>query len=198
MNKIKNFALVIMTLFMMNDSYSQTNSNSKVSQNKTTQNIARVKAYGDLFFGMPSDSVENILQAQTYSLTIGNYEYIVYCYYHAADLLYKISFTQVMPLSAGFYDTYLKVMHNDLLLTLKNKFGSPTTIYGYPDFLKMDNGYTKLSNVWRQKDKTIELGIGENDFSYFVCLFIYHNKMNSDVIKGIDKQQNQNRQNSGF
>ena len=85
-----------------------------------------------------------------------------------------------------------------MYLTLKNKFGPPTSFYGFPNFLRMDNGYTKLSAIWKSKEKTIELGVGETDFTYFVNVFIYHNEMNRRVERGQDDMLEENRNNSKF
>ncbi|MEI6697287.1 MAG: hypothetical protein WCO13_14630 [Bacteroidota bacterium] len=177
MCKIKILFLIVGVILFFNESFSQ--KINKKPREKITQNNSRVNAYEYLFFGMPEDSVFFLMNSSSETFKIGNYAYSIRCNYNKYRCLSSISFTQIIQLFTDSYDKELKEIHNDLLLELKNKYGNPTNKYGYPSIEKLYAYATKTmaTNTWKLKDKTIEIGIEEYNFSYFVWLEIHPNKI---------------------
>jgi len=144
--------------------------------NKPKTQMGKILAWDNIYFGMPRDTVENLIQESSNPnvYIVGDYECRIYCYYNSANLLNKISLITV-PLSLASYETGLQMWYDEIVKTLTEEFGKPTSNRGYPDISKLKHGKTELSTIWNLKAKTIQMGMGRNYNDGFVSIFIFKN-----------------------
>lgn len=96
---------------------------------------------------------------------------------------------QVYAINITFYGKYIT---SDLDLSLKtfieeklkplfvNKYGSPTKNYGYPNIFQLKEGYITYISKWILTDKTIIIGVQQNDFCFYPKIIISDNKLSAE------------------
>lgn len=139
-------------------------------------------AYGELKFGDSEATVRYKLkhlkfdQLQyrdggfyyVYNVEIGQFNYELRCDFYE-NKLYRVRITS-HEFTANYYDTKLKNLWQNLVDVITVKYGIE---YGeYSKFYQLNSGYVSFTHTWHYETKKIQIGVGEEESTYYTTLWI--------------------------
>jgi|GEM_PF-3300751 len=128
------------------------------------------KAYASVKFGMSRKEAEKL--QNFYGFTeIGNVPFTIQPDYFK-DSLYQLTITSIDK-SANFFVSDVRIAWQTLIDVITEKYGPPDVDDPYPTLLSMRTKKTAYQKRWRLGDKIINIGVGEEEYTYFAECWIY-------------------------
>jgi len=118
-------------------------------------------AFGEIKFGMSSDTVQSIIGKtldQGKSKLLGAYNYIFSPSFNDAGQLYMLQL-QTASESSLQLESSVRAKVDNLKQIITTKYGEPKKSFGYPDDFAFVETQIQWTNVWEFDTKTIKIGV---------------------------------------
>ncbi len=137
---------------------------------KTTKKKNTKYDAGDYFLGM---SKEDAISVGTKKINLVNADYNIILSYNDHNSLSTIVLKGDQQ-NALAVDTSIKNTISSLLNYYSNIYGPPSISNEYPSFLEIEDSITSKIYIWDINDKTIVIGIGEENKMYFSAIIFQY------------------------
>lgn len=128
-----------------------------------TDSIQNIQAFGDLYFGMKKNEVE---QKNEETQLLGKFNYNFSYEFNGDSALYKV-IIQSDGKKVIEYDTSLKNSYINFLNIVETRYGKPFKHSGYPSVFDVQQVKKYKIDEWETDNKQIQISLRENAMNSF-------------------------------